>query len=423
MKKMSFVVVAALAVSAFVSCDKDRVASDGGSRNSEVTVTATAATAYFKGVGTGAEYDMYLLSLQSTGVELTDNGYKGVGIAFLIDMNTPSNGGNELRLVPGTYSLSKNSQAKDYVFYEGSDEGGTVSVSYVYSRKSEKEYGVCYPITGGSFTVAAEGSTYTVSGSFETSHGTFKVSYSGRLAFGDATSDGGGSGDGGDSGDGSGDGGEVTKIDVSGFKYGYADHYGLAWSGITVTDYADWCVYLGSTKGFDPYEDVCLCLDILTEAGYKEEIPVGEYVYIDEVSDETVAPFKLVYGDEDSDGYCYGTWYWGEDPENDWFGATDGYVTVSKDGGKYHFDVNFVDSYYNGEVTGSITLESLVFSDESSSLETAAAVKSSPSVRSNRAAGRISLRNFGAAKPRSVKSSDSSVPAFILKNSAVSRQF
>ncbi len=421
MKRASFAIIALLGGALFVSCDKNSTSADS---KGVYDITATTATAWYKGVGVvngkTADFDTYLLSLQSSKVEFNDNGYTGVGTAFLIDMNTPTNGGKVLRLAPGTYSLlSADSEAEDYVFYAGSENKGEVGVSYVYFRESEKTVGNYYPITGGSFTVetgstTANVSKYTISGSFETPHGTFNVSYSGTPAFADATS-------GDDSGDDSGDG-ETTKIDVSGFKYGYAYHYGLAWSGITVEDYADWYVILGQKKGFDIENDVCLYLDILTAAGYKEEIPVGKYEYIDEVSDETVAPFKLVYGDVDEDDYCYGTWYYGEcvdeeEGEYEYFGATDGYVTVSKADGKYHFEVNFEDSFENGEVTGSITLESLEFSDKSSSYSTeSASVKGAFPALRRQAAGGVSLRHIGAAKARKVKSGAAEVPAFVAKN-------
>ena len=396
-----YLMILAVAVTAFgvLSCDKDRTPNGGRTKLCEVS----SAAGYFTGVGKGDDgtllnYDTYLLTLQTEGVELVKNGYAGVGAAVLVDLNTPTNGGNPMRILQGDYGICGNGAADDYCFYLGdTDTDGKIYPSYLYYRASSTVDGIYYPVSGGSISVKTSGSTYDIAATFTTSAGTFVFNYSGQLPFYDNSED---------------DGDTTAEIDVSSFKYGYAYHYGLAWEGLTVTDYADWYICLGPEKGFDPSEDVCLCLDILTAAGYKEEIPVGKYEYIDDVTDDTAAPFKLVPGFMDEDQYCFGTWYYGESEDN-CYGATGGYVTVSQENGKYRFVVHIEDSEYNGIVSGDITLETLEFSDESSSVETTAAVRSSLSAGPHRAAGKISLRNFGIAKPRDGKSSDASIQAFI----------
>lgn len=114
MKRCLMIFAAAAALGGLISCDKERTPQNGDNSNqdggdgAELTFEAAEAVGYFCGVGADGngnalDYDMYLLSLQPEGVEMVESGYTGVGAAVLVDMNTPANGGNPMRILQGEY--------------------------------------------------------------------------------------------------------------------------------------------------------------------------------------------------------------------------------------------------------------------------------------------------------------------------------
>ncbi len=352
--KRSLIIFAAVAVVfGTLSCDKERVPQDGGNE-AELVFEVGEAGGYFSGVGTDddgktLDYDVYLLSLQTEGVEMIESGYTGVGAAVLVDMNTPTNGGNPMRILQGEYVVYQKNMPEDYCFYLGdTDEDGNIYPTYVYYRESSKVKGVYYPVTGGAISVKTSGSTYRIAATFETSAGTFGFNYDGKLAFYDIS----GGDDSGDDGDDTPT--EEVKISLDALNQGYAYYYGQAFEG-DQTDYADWVFYIGN--GLVDLEDEnasYLMLELITSESATTAVPDGTYEYLDIDSAEKLLPFSMLCGYVDDENYCYGTWFFGE-TAYDYYAATSGSAKVSRSGDNYTIDLSFADSEMNATLNGKFT--------------------------------------------------------------------
>lgn len=404
---MKRLMVFAAVVAAFgvLSCDKERTSRDGG--NPERSFDAGVAGGYFCGrgatdAGVALDYDMYLLSLQTGGVEVAENGYAGVGAAVLVDMNTPANGGNPMRILPGDYGVRGDGAADDYCFYAGgTDTDGSISPTYVYYRESSSVKGVYYPVTGGALSVKTSGSTYTITGTFVTSAGTFVFNYSGTLAFYDSSKDDGDDSD--DDGDDSDDGGEPVNLSLDALNQGYAYYYGQAFN-VDQTDYADWVFYIGEGPLDLGDENASfLMLELITSEKATTSVPDGTYEYLD-ISATTLAPFSMLCGYVDDDNYCYGTWFFGE-TDNDYYAATSGSAKIARDGDKYTIDLAFEDSEMNATLNGKFTATLEYVDGTQSATESA-------SVQSSYAKGRLN-RAICPSFAKKAVSRPAHVPAFI----------
>ncbi len=357
MKKTSIFVAFALAALSLVSCEKEKRDSHRGIAPDPTPVETSwevdLAAGYYRGRGeseSGAllNYDIYNLALITSGVEMNNGGFAGIGVGVLLDMNTPSNGGDPMRLMSGNYSPYSNGMSVvDYCFYPGVNENNVVYPSYLYYRESETKEGLYYPITGGWMSIVNTGSGYTVNASFTTIIGSFPLSYTGPIDFYDNSSS--------DSGDDSGDSGDpstYTPIDLSGLNQGYASYEGQAWN-VSTDDYADWILYISDKAITDWDSDAYLQLDILTSKSDILRVPDGTYNCISDVTDDTAKPFSMVAGYNDDNGYCYGTWYFGE-TDSDFYAPTSGSAKISGKDDDYTIDLQWVDSETKTKVSSVI---------------------------------------------------------------------
>ncbi len=408
MKRCLMIFAAAAALGGLISCDKERTPQNGDNSNqdggdgAELTFEAAEAVGYFCGVGADGngnalDYDMYLLSLQPEGVEMVESGYTGVGAAVLVDMNTPANGGNPMRILQGEYYSYKKNMPEDYCFYLGdTDEDGNISSSYVYYRASSKVKGVYYPVTGGSISVKTSGSSYDIVGTFETSAGTFVFNYGGQLAFYDI-SDNDGDDDGGDTPT------EEVMISLDALNQGYAYYFGQAF-GADQADYADWVFYIGNGP-LDLTDDDAsfLALELITSGSATTAVPDGTYEYLD-ISDGKLLPFSMLCGYLNDESYCIGTWFFGE-TEAEYYAATSGSAKVSRDGDNYTVDLTFEDSDMNATVSGKFTAKLEYVDGTQPATESA-------SVQSSYAKGRLSRAICPSFAKKGV-SRKAAVPAFV----------
>ncbi len=361
---------AAAALGGLVSCDKDRTPQNGDDSNqnggdgngTELTFEVAEAGGYFYGVGADGngnalDFDMYLLSLQTEGVEMIESGYTGVGAAVLVDMNTPTNGGNPMRILQGEYDVYKNGMPEDYCFYMGdTDADGNISPSYVYYRESSKVKGAYYPVTGGSISVKTSGAAYDIAATFESSAGTFVFNYNGQLAFYDISDSDGDSAkytypeNGGTPGNRS----TYKKISFTNYNLGYQVYWGhyQDGNGKDITGYTNWNIEL-----FDSYEtNSFLRLEINTKEDESEYVTAGKYEFKEESPGDFTTELSLVPGaliaGVDSDYGMYGSWFFDIDNPIDDAGTfyayrvTDGTVDVTINSDKsYTISYNLFDDY------------------------------------------------------------------------------
>lgn len=428
MKKTSIIVAFALAALSLVSCEKETRDSHRDiapyPTPSETSWEADLAAGYFRGrgattSGTLLNYDVYNFALLTSGVEMNDAGFAGVGVGVLLDMNTPTNGGDPMRLMSGNYSPYSNGMSVvDYCFYPGTNENDVVYPSYLYYRESETKEGLYYPITGGWMSIVNSGAGYTVNASFTTVIGSFPISYTGPIDFYDNSSS-----DSGDSGDDSGDSSDpstYTTVDLSGLNQGYAYYYGQAWN-VSTDDYADWVLYISDKAITDFNSDSYLQLDILTSKSDITSVTDGTYNCISDVTDDTAKPFSMVAGYTDDEGYCYGTWYFGE-TDSEFYAPTSGSAKISSKDEDYTVDLQFEDSYSEVKVSSIINAH-LTYVDGTK--EDESTTSSLSSARTNAA---FQMHRFArkmlcprVAPSISKANSSSEIPAFI-KNQSASRK-
>lgn len=343
MKRKFLFMAAAATVFAAASCSKTEESGDEGNKggestSDEISYTVASADAFFCGVGTdesgnALNYDMYLLSLASSGVSMTSDGYSGIGAAVLIDMNTPTAGGSSMSISNGHYSKVSDSEVLDYVFYPGQlNSDDEINPTYVYYRPDERKAGRYYVVKGGSLTIGNSSNYRTISAYMDTQIGTFVFNYSSGLdiTYTDITED-----------DDPSTGGEISLDNLS---TGYAQWYGQAFDESYGTDYSDWILYIGE-KGvnFDDASASFLQLELLTEASATTVIPDGTYSFVDFTTAEKLTSGSMLGGYLDEDYYCWGTWFFGE-TEYDYYGATSGSATIKYADGVYDIDFEMEDT-------------------------------------------------------------------------------
>lgn len=329
-------------VFAAASCSKTEESGDeggngGGTSTDEISYTVASADAFFCGVGTdesgnALNYDMYLLSLASSGVSMTNDGYSGIGAAVLIDMNTPTAGGSSMSISNGHYSKVSDSEVLDYVFYPGQlNSDGEINPTYVYYRPDERKAGRYYVVKGGSLTIGNSSNYRTISAYMDTEIGTFVFNYNSGLdiTYTDITED---------------DPSTGGDISLDNLTTGYAQWYGQAFDDSYGTDYSDWILYIGE-KGvdFDDASASFLQLELLTEASATTVIPDGTYFFVDFTTAEKLTSGSMLGGYLDEDYYCWGTWFFGE-TEYDYYGATSGSATIKYVDGVYDIDFEMEDT-------------------------------------------------------------------------------
>ncbi len=423
---MSLFLASVLVMFSALSCEKEgRVPHNNTEPNPEpdpVVPTveewdAEEALGYFRGIGTDDEAgcDIYNLVLTTSGVEVTDNGFAGVGVAVLLDMNTPSNGGDPMRLMPGNYVLfSDQLSVIDYCFYPGSEENNEVTASYLYYRASETVPGVYYPITDGTLSISTSGAGYTIDADFVTSAGTFPINYTGPIDFSDVSSD--EDGDGGEDGD---DGDEddtsnYKKVTLTGLNQGYAYYCGQPWD-VSVDDYSDWMLYICDKQDIDFYSDSYLQIELFTAKADSTIVPDGTYKCLKAVTDDTVKPFTMVPGLTDADNYCIGTWYFGE-TDSEYYGPTSGSAVISYKDGEYKIFFQVADSYESVTITADITAKLEYHNDSDGGSSQISSVRPTLPLQMQKYARKMMMPRAVAKRPQA-----KSTPAFVKQASAARR--
>ena len=334
---------AAAMVFAATSCSKtEEIGDEGGNGGEtsadEISYTVASAAAYFCGIGTdesgnALDYDMYYLSLTSNGVSMTNDGYSGIGAAVLIDMNTPTTGGNPMYISNGRYSKVSDSETLDYVFYLGQlNSDGEINPSYVYYRPDERKAGRYYVVTGGSLTIGNNANNRTISAYMETEIGTFVFNYNSGFDFTytDLTED-----------DDPSTGGDIS---LDGFNTGYAVWCGQSLDASYGKDYSDWFLYV-SDKAFD-LDDLTasyLQIKLITDASATASVPDGTYSFVDFTTAEKLTPGTMLGGYLDAEYYCLGTWYFG-DSDEEYYCATSGSAVIKYADGVYDIDFEMEDT-------------------------------------------------------------------------------
>lgn len=343
MKRKFLFMAAAAMVFAAASCSKTEEIEDegnkgGGTSADEISYTVASADAYFCGIGTdesgnALDYDMYLLSLTSSGVSMTNDGYSGIGAAVLIDMNTPTNGGNSMYISNGHYSKVSDSEALDYVFYPGQlNSNDEINPTYVYYRPDERKAGRYYIVTGGSLTIGNSSNYRTISAYMDTEIGTFVFNYNSGLdiTYTDITED-----------DDPSTGGDISLDD---FNTGYAVWCGQSLDASYGKDYSDWFLYV-SDKAFD-LDDLTasyLQIKLITDASATASVPGGTYSFVDFTTAEKLTPGTMLGGYLDEEYYCLGTWYFG-DSDEEYYCATSGSAVIKYADGVYDIDFEMEDT-------------------------------------------------------------------------------
>lgn len=352
------VFAAVLAAAGIVSCEKERTLP----ALEEIEVPVSSATGFFRGTG-DADFDMYLLELCQNGVEATQSGFSGIGAAVLIDMNTPANGGNPMRILDGTYYPSDESEMEDYVFYLGIENSlGDISQSYVYYRPNGRTAGHYYPVTGGSLVLSSNGARHEIVARMETDAYVFVFSYAGlAIPYYDASDDDDNANyvypeNGGTPGDRQ----TYKSVVFNNYNLGSQVYWGYLQDSDKkpVTGYTNWDIEL-----FDSYEtNGFLRLEINTEEDVTDAVTAGKYVFKEknpgDFTELSLVPGALIAG-SDADNMILGSWFFDSDNPIDDKGTyrayrvTDGMVDVAINSDKsYTISYTLFDDYEGYILTG-----------------------------------------------------------------------
>ncbi|MGN0191884.1 MAG: hypothetical protein ACI39U_09540 [Candidatus Cryptobacteroides sp.] len=277
-------------------------------------------------------YDGYILTLVSDGIQIYDDTYEGEGTVVVFDLTL--NHTDTPTIPSGTYSEGE----EHMTFYPGYINDDEAQPSYILMLG--KDDVKCVLIEEGSLSVSYSGNTCKIKADVSGDDGTeYSFSFSGSLAAVDVT------------------------VPLSDYIYGFVEYYGK--DGWDVDgDYNEFTMYLSyeplTEENFQTAD--LIQLDFLTSSDALTEIPVGTYRFLEDIDDGSqYVANRMVPGFED-DGYCYASWLF---VGSDYAIIYDGTVEItSVENGVYSLDVDCLDEYER-EVVAQITTEQLELIDMS----------------------------------------------------------
>lgn len=382
--------VAALAVFALVSCNKNRhrpgpdTPVDPVVPEEKVTEGLTVKATYF-GDYYGKGFQDYILLFQLG--ELDEEGsFKTSGVELSLDVLTATGGPT---LFPaGIYEITNdkfNSAGIIPSIKNGEGEDVTYGDTYLFTQQDADNYWL-EPLESARLEVAVEGAQYTIKVQVTVGGEEYKYLYKGALSIEDKSEPDTPVEDGPD-------GDYDFKADGA-----VAFNLGHEWSD----DTDDWMIYLENAKD----EDEWIVIEIVSPSGSNPEaLPEGNFLvpadfYEDtyEVVAGTMCPIYLY-----DDSY-YGTYYvYGGQI---WYSASSGSVKITRNGDNHTITLSFRDEEYDNSLvtstfTGKVTVDVSEYYDGSltaSRLRKAApalkksAVKRADRKRQTKAASRFACR-------------------------------
>lgn len=333
--------VAALAVFALVSCNKNRhrpgpeTPDEPVVPEEKVTEGLSVKATYF-GDYYGKGFQDYILLFQLG--ELNEEGaFKANGVELSLDVLTATGGPT---LFPaGIYEITDdkfNSAGIIPSIKTGEGDDVTYGDTYLYTQQDEENFWL-EPLESARLEVAVEGAQYTIKVLITVDGEEYKYYYKGALPIEDKSK-------------------STTDPVVEGPEGDYdfkadgavAFNLGHEWS----EDTDDWMIYLVNDKD----ESEWIVVELVSESGNPEALPVGTFNVPADFYNETyeiaagiMCPLYLY------DESYYGTYYvFGDEI---WYSASSGNVKITKNGdNNYTVALSFLDEEYdNSKVTSTYT--------------------------------------------------------------------
>lgn len=288
------------------------------------------AAAYYYGVWEEGPCNIFTLCLTTGSTRNTDEGFSGVGTALWLDINSEINASNIL--ATGDYHPARGDSDFN-AFLPGVSEGKELSGSYVYYR-SKRGTGEYHLITGGNVNISYGSGTnpkYNIRAEVMADGHTYTFEYWGYLSYKDIVPQ------------------PVPGPDDSPYTHGIAEKWGQVYDLEGYNDYCNWIVYLGSAdKDIDNAGNTpgrLLQLELNTAAGVTDITPGRYTIKEQDVSGKSLCAFSLLFANIDKNGNYWGTWYTDDYVQ---YGATDGYVDISKSGSNYTISYVLTDAESGG---------------------------------------------------------------------------
>jgi hypothetical protein len=332
--------VAALAVFALVSCNKNRhrpgpdTPVDPVVPEEKVTEGLTVKATYF-GDYYGKGFQDYILLFQLG--ELDEEGsFKTSGVELSLDVLTATGGPT---LFPaGIYEITNdkfNSAGIIPSIKNGEGEDVTYGDTYLFTQQDADNYWL-EPLESAHLEVAVEGAQYTIKVQIKVDGEEYKYYYKGALSIEDKS--------GSTEPEGEGPEGDYD------FKADGAAAFNLGHEWGDDTD--DWMIYLANEKD----ENEWIVIELVAESGENiEALPEGTFSvpadFYNEKYEIVAGIMCPLYQYEES---YYGTYYvFGNEI---WYSASSGNVKITKNGDDYTVALSFLDEEYdNAQVTSTYT--------------------------------------------------------------------
>lgn len=266
-------------------------------------------------------FDMYLL--ENTLSFNTEGQVQGEGNYIYLDFNLPL---TQNSLISGDFTLSTTGETNTFYPGEYAESQGETFIFGTRLVNIEGNTSTVSLVNDGNFTIVKNGTLFVIAGELTVWSGEIiQFNYMGTIEELDKRED-------------------PVEINPNMTK-GLLVYYGDAYQTGTTSNYN---LYLGpETVVFEDsvWNGDILVLEFNTDKIVTNSIPEGTY----SISDQ-IAPFTLVYGYTDQNGYNWGTWYYGESTKK----IKTGNMTVSKSGDIYTIQYELYDRF-GSKVWGTYT--------------------------------------------------------------------
>lgn len=299
------------------------------------------ADAVYYGSQNYSEVDEYILYLYWGEYDSNDD-FKSVGTELAFDVLCPKTG--KMELSSGTYKCASDDYTQ-YHFLDGIDKDGEIYPSYAYYKSSSSSKVVV--ISAGTIEISTSGSTKNITVTFKAESPdsktvqTYKVKFSGEIAYTDGRSAGSGT---------------PKEVEMKSFSKVTAEYWGQEWLDNDKKPLAidDWILYLYG-ENYDQDKEY-VTIEIFTAPGSKT---LAQGIYNDIAVLGHIDQFKpgavLSGYVDDNDKIAYGTWYCKGGTA--YYAATKGQLAVAAKNDLYSLTFDFVDEdeTYGGSFKGSYT--------------------------------------------------------------------
>ena len=316
-------------------------------------IVATTAGGYYCGDQYENGYDNDFLFLLSGNVKEGGVSLAGKGTALWLDLNLPKTGATTLpaeHYIP----LLSDDQDQSYTWLPGTDMGGGIIGSFIYSYQEGDAEPQYIMAEQGTVDITLNGSEYTINAVVTAGGKEYKFRYTGAVTLKDVK----------DAGDPPAQ--DYTEVDLGNeLTQGYFEFDGDIYKTGGVSN--NWLIYLADSRVDFTKQNLVgpgkiLMLELNTAPSDGKVLPAGTFNVLDPMEITAAAsltPFTVVPGLSDEDGSIYGTWYLATDTQGGDFqplcAAQKGKVSVKKTGDTYTIDFDITDDDFKISVKGSYT--------------------------------------------------------------------